>query len=105
MACVWDRPLVYPAFPPERQPPDPGAGAPAPVGRCPVPDSPPLLCELVGDEEIILPLRGPQGPPAGVPEAPAGGGAGVGAAAPWLSVVIPVYNEERTVDALLRRVF
>jgi hypothetical protein len=90
MTCVWDRPLVHPAPTPEPQPAGPG-------GRCPVPDCPPLLCELVGDEEIILPLGG-------VPETPDRGEPGVGAAAPWLSVVIPVYNEERTVDALLRRV-
>jgi hypothetical protein len=61
-------------------------------GVSPVPDSPPLLCDPFGAGE------------GGADAATGPGGDERGEGAPLLSVIIPVYNEERTVDALLRRV-
>jgi hypothetical protein len=89
MTCIRDHQRLYPT--PDTRP------APAATCRpCPIPDAPPVLCDLEGAEEggtVAWEIAGHSNAPPGAEE-------GV----PLLSVIIPVYNEERTVDALLRRV-
>ncbi|HZY84343.1 MAG TPA: glycosyltransferase family 2 protein [Gemmataceae bacterium] len=65
----------------------------------PVPDSPPVLCDPFGAGESGTSTARGEGP-----RATDRGGDDLDQGAPILSVIIPVYNEERTIDALLRRV-